>query len=173
MDKMKLIEAMKELKLIVAKISRNREETIKYSSGLSNEKPVFETEKAQSEYVARLIQSTEDLVKRYLDLKSAIEYTNLKTKVTIHGETRSISEWLVYKRNLAGIRHHAYQAANDSVALGRKSKDAAALKDVQIVRYYDEAVMNAKLRNLIEILGSLDGTLEVINATTELMSVPV
>jgi len=87
---MKIIEALKELKLIIKKIEKNADNITQYSSLVSTERPVFGSETDQKNEVSSLIQANKDLMVRYIDLKIRIDRTNMETKVTMRAMARCI-----------------------------------------------------------------------------------
>lgn len=169
---MKLIEAMKELKLIHKKIQDNTKKITEYSSALSSEKPIFGTEEEQRKQVNSYIQSNMDLIKRYCDLKAAIDKTNLNTVVDYNGKEYSIHELIQLKRNLASSITSTYTALNTSEADQRRSRMSNATidgKPIESVRFYDEATKNTTIRSWQEFFSAIDSKLEIINATTDIL----
>lgn len=165
---MKLIEAMKRLKVVEKRIACNAEDVQKYASILSNEKPAFDTEDAQKKEIKSLIQSSNDLVGEYLDLKKKIEKTNIGVEVEINGKKYTISDLLVIKRKLARLVLMNYEALNTNAAenkLRHRMTDA----DIKPVQMYDEKFKNEKLREWQDLYDNIDSRLEVVNATTDLI----
>lgn len=167
---MKLIEGMKELKLIEKRMEKNREQITQYSSGLSNEKEIFGSERQQIAEVKSLLQSNVDLFNRYLHLKKSIERTNLETKVEFSVGTYTISELLAIKRRLQHGMINTFKALNTQSAEARmrmiKIPDNV---EVKVVRYYQEEEKNHLLKAWMEFFENIDGRLEVVNATTDLI----
>lgn len=172
---MKIIEALKEQKRIQAKINRNATQITQYSCKLSNEKPFFDSDEAQTAETYQLIQSNIDLTNRYLWLKRCIDHTNLNSKHEIGGVSYSITDLLNMKRNGIAFILSTYNALTDSQVSRRlssaRSTDSNA-KQVQIERLYDERGKNEALLKWQELLDNIDSKLEVINATTDLMELP-
>jgi hypothetical protein len=171
---MKIIEGMKKLRVIEKRMVQNRDRISKYSSSVSTEKPLMNTEDEQRAEIKSLVQANHDLLKEYLDLKCRIERTNLDTKVEVAGFSGSISELLVARRKLALLMASTYEAMNDSEGskklsgYGMRSRgDDGARPD--LVRFYDEREKNEGLRKWQDIYESIDSRLEVINATTDLV----
>ncbi len=168
---MMLIEGMKELKLLEKRMRDNTEKITKYSSGLSNEKETFGSEKKQRLEVSSLIQSNIDLFKHYLKLKTAIEKTNINT--TIHfndiGEFNLV-ELLAIRRRMSQPVLNTFHAlttreADNKMRVARIPENV----EVQVVRYYDEEEKNNQLRKWMDFFDAIDGKLEVVNATTPLL----
>lgn len=171
---MKLIEAMKGLKLVEKKIEGNIADISKYSSMLSSEKPYFSDETMQRQEVAQRVQANQDLVRQYLNLKTAIELTNLRTPVTLGKATYTIAELLVLKRKLGQYILKTYQALNDAngeTRLRSLPRGGQEGQVPQVVRLYDEKKKNESLRYWQDLLEEISGRLEVVNATTDLAEV--
>lgn len=168
--KMKLIEAMKKLKVIEKRIIANSHQIQEYSSCVSTEKFAFETEDAQRGQVKGLLQSCEDLFQEYLELKQRIELTNLKVIVEIGGKKRTISDLLVIKRRLANLMLGAYSSLSTRAADTRlRNAPTIGEQKPQVIRLYREEERNESLRKWQDLVDNIDSRLEVVNATTELM----
>jgi hypothetical protein len=168
---MKIVEAMKELKLIEKKISRNVDSVQKYSAQLSNERPYFNTPEAQSKEIQSLVQANQDFINNYLELKGKVERTNLEIKVEMDGREYTLSELLVLKRKLANLMASTYEAMNDNSA--KKSErlmmSRGSEKEVRVERFYDEKEKMSGLRKWQDFVDNIDSRLEVINATTDIV----
>lgn len=173
---MTITEGLKKLKLIEKRMKRNCEEIERYSSLLSTEKPIFDTEAKQREEVRSLIQANMDLEKEYCKIKSMIDYTNLITIVQIEDERRSIHSWLTVLRKTGSHLIHTYRSlstkeANSRLATRYPSKDSIA---PAIIQLYDENDKRNGQRKWEDLTSgkTIEGRLEVINATTKLLSIP-
>lgn len=167
---MKIIEALKKLKVIEKRITSNAKDITAYASVLSNEKPAFGTEEEQRREVSQLLQSSEDLGNEYLDLKRKIEKTNLTVEVEMNGKKYSISDLLVIKRKLAKMMMDTYSALNTQNADHRLMYNKAGQGQMPtVVQLYDEAAKNKKLRSWQEMYDQVDSRLEVINATEDIV----
>lgn len=164
---MKLVEAMKELKLIEKKIDKNINSIQKYSSQPSNERPYFTSIEEQKKEIKSLIQANKDLMDNYLDLKQKIEKTNLTITVEMDGRKYTISELLVLKRRLAKLMIASYEAMNDKEA--KHSIMRLSDSQIKVERFYDEKEKNQGLAMWQDFYDNIDSRLEVINATTELV----
>lgn len=169
---MKIIEALKELKLIEKRIQGNQEQITKYASYISIDTPPLETESKQRAEVDSLIQANYDLILRYLELKQKIELTNLKVKVTLGGKDWTISQLISLRRGMGKFYISTLQALSPIVA----NKKFQELRQVEItnppkaVLLWDEAKKNEQLKYWQqEVLDRIDPTLEIVNATTDLV----
>lgn len=174
---MTILEGMKELKLIAKRMLDNNVQIQKLSSQPSNEKSIMaEGADAQKKKIRELAQANEDLAKRYLDLNAQINYTNLFTNVEIEGVTYSLNDLLQYRRSLAKMVESAYSAMNDqnfNQQTLQKARTGGYSGDITIERYYDETYKQKKLEDWQSFYHNIDSRLEVKNATTELLSLPV
>lgn len=170
---MKLIEAMKQKKELQKKAEDLREKIAQYSSHSSIESPVYGTD--QGTIVKGWVQSHQDIVKKMRELAIAIQKTNLSTKVpmTIAGETveLSIAEWILRRRELAGMEAAAWKAMNDSrVKIGTiLASDGKTPQQITVIRYYDPVQRDKMVDAFTHEPNQIDARLEVVNATTELI----
>lgn len=167
---MKLIEGMKNLKVLEKRMETNVERIQQYAAIVSTEKPVFANEIEQRAQVASLITANEDLVKEYMDVKKRVDLTNLNTVVTIGKESFTISDLLVLRRGLGRKAMRTYSALNDTQAESRMRSinKVSGDKTPQIERMYDEKDKYAGQKKWQDLLDEIETRLEVINATTDL-----
>jgi hypothetical protein len=170
---MKLIQAMKQLKELMVKADDLRNKVGQFCADLTIETPTYPDQRAQ---VASWIQSHSDVLKRIEALRLAIQHTNLATMVTIELDgvqvTKPIASWIHRRRDLATLEGAMWAKLTDrnlkEQNLQTGGKDGA-VTEVRIRRYYDPAERDRK-RELARVEPStIDGALEVVNATTDLM----
>jgi hypothetical protein len=171
-QEMTLVEALKRLRTIEKKITSNNAEVTRYASGLSTRKPLFDSEDRQLQEVKSLTQSSVDLMTEYLKLKRRIDLTNLSVTIEIEGQKRTIAEWLIVKRKTADLAISIFSALDDSAANAARREDRMYPSDgktPQVVKYYKEEVKMKELRGWQDVKAAIDGRLEVVNATTQLL----
>lgn len=171
---MKIIESLKELRVIEKRMASNIKSIGDYSSSSSTYKHIFGTEEKQRKEIASLIQANEDLMNRYIQLKRRIESTNLKVVVSIESDKYTISELLILKRKMASVMEDTYEALSDhkgerALMSDRNSSRDKEGKQAFLVRYYDEKHKNAGIRKWQDLYNTIDSRLEIINATTDLL----
>jgi hypothetical protein len=171
---MMIVEAMKSLRIVEKKMNTNTGDIQRYASQVSTERPLFETEDKQKRVIKELIQSNVDLMKRYLNLKTQIEYTNLMTIVEMDGKTYSISELLVIQRKLAAMMFATYNALNDTEGQSRlrMTSQPQSGEMPHVVRFYKEEDKREQRRTWQDLMNNIITRLEVINATTQLLDLP-
>ncbi len=170
-EKMKIIEALKLVKDLQRKAEDIRKKVRQHAAHLSNEKPVYEE---QDKQVKEWIQSYQDLVKEILQLRVAIQKTNLATEVAIqlNGQavTKSIAEWIHRRRDLASMDQTIWAALTDrGLREGQITQSTGEKVDVTIKRYYNPAERDKKVEAYISEPNLIDARLEITNATTDLV----
>jgi hypothetical protein len=171
---MKLIEAMKGLKLLLKRMKDNWEHIEKYASILSTEKAVFESETAQRKEVASLVQANVDLEKEYRKNKKNIDYTNLTTTVELDGKPFTIADLLIIKRTTHVPLTQTFKALNPNSATSRYNRSHLVDgKAPQVIQLFDEKEKNERMREIQDLYNRIDSFLEVVNATTDVVECPI
>ena len=170
---MKLIVAMKTIKELQLKAQDLRDKVQKHCANLSFETPVYEN---QSEQVKQWIQAHTDINREILKLRFAIQKTNVATDVTIElggkSVTKTIAEWIHRRRDLAKLDMEMWSALTDR---GLKEQNVQAtpggqVTEVRIRRYYDPLRRDQMIELYRAEPNIIDRTLEVVNATTEVVA---
>ena len=171
---MMIIEGMKTLGIIEDKMEKNTKDIQRYASQVSTERPLFETEDKQRKTIRELTQSNVDLMKRYLDIKTRVEYSNLMTTVEMGGQKYSISELLVIQRKLAAMILGTYNALNDTEGQNRLRmlSQPQSGETPRVVRYYREEDKRNQQEVWQDLIYNITSRLEVINATSPLLDLP-
>lgn len=176
---MKIIQALKSLKTIEKRIEKNCQAISQYCAYISGEILPYENEDRQRQEVQYLVQANIDLEKEYLKLKCSVEHTNLITKVKIGIFEYSISELIVLKRGIGKIkgatfRSNTYKSLSLLLTNQRfnqiASRGVDATNPPRVIPLFQEKYKNEQLTAWENFLDQIDGTLEVINAETELTS---
>jgi len=171
---MMIIQGMKTLGIIEEKMQKNTSDIQRYASQVSTERPLFETEEKQKKTIRELTQSNVDLMKRYLSIKTRVEYSNLMTTVEMGGEIYSISELLVIQRKLAIMMLGTYNALNDTEGQSRMRhiSQPQTGESVRVIRYYREEDKREQQDVWQDLIHNITSRLEVINATSPLLDLP-
>lgn len=169
---MKLIEAMKLIKELQIKREDLVAKVKQHCADLDFETPLYTDPKRQ---VSEWIQSHSDVCKEILRLRTAIQKTNISTKVKIEigGKSveKSIAEWIHRRRDLAGFELAMWSALGDrSLREGAmpSSQPGGQPREVKIRRYFDPVERDGKIELYRSEPSIIDRTLEVTNATTDL-----
>jgi hypothetical protein len=166
-----IIEGMKELKLIEKKMEQNCMRILEYSSICSTELAKFSSEEVQRKEVQGLVQSNLDLATRYMEIKRAIERTNLATIVAFDKKNYTVSDLLVLKRKLESVIIKTYNSLSDLSAKTKQPSFQRVAGDqvVTVKQLYDEKSKYDALNSWHELFNAVTGRLEVVNATTNLI----
>lgn len=175
-DKMKLIEGLKELKRLDKKLNDLRDKVSTHCSHSSLKDPEYGD--TQKQKVDEWVQSYHDTVQRMLEIRTAIQRTNLQTEVTIElGEkqvTKSIAEWIYRRRELAHRDQQLYRVMNDNgvqqgrIRIGNSDND---FKEVTVKRYYDPEHRDKMLALYSDEPSLIDAKLEIVNAVTDIVGI--
>jgi len=171
---MMIVEGMKTLGVVEKKMNDNTRDIQRYASQVSTERPLFETEEKQKKTIKELTQSNVDLMRRYLDLKTRVEFSNLMTIVEMDGKKYSISELLVIQRKLAAMMLGTYNALNDTEGQSRlrMTTQPQTGEAPHVVRFYKEEDKRDEQRKWQDLMNNITVRLEVINATSPLLDLP-
>jgi hypothetical protein len=167
----KIIEAMKEIKRLNEKAADLRKKVATHCADLDFETPMYPDQKRQ---VDEWMQSHSDTVARILQLRVAIQATNLQSSVAIElaGKhvTKSIAEWVHRRRDLAKMEVDLWGVLGDrGLKEGTAQQTSGQALAVKIRRYYDPAQRDQKLALYREEPSIIDAQLEVTNAVTDVI----
>jgi uncharacterized protein YjiS (DUF1127 family) len=168
---MKIIEAMKQIKDLQRKAEDLRKKVGQHCANLSFETPTYGQE--QRAMVDGWLQAHRDIVQEILRLRVAIQRTNVTTPVTISlaGKpvTKTIAEWIHRRRDLAALDAMMFQQLGDRGLKEQKGRDTQGNEiEIRIVRYFDPKNRDERLEEFRSEPTTIDSTLEVVNAVTEL-----
>lgn len=174
MAKITITEGLAEITLIEKKLERKRTFVLANLTRAKHIPDPFEKDGGAAKALAAELQSYNDLQNRLIQIRKAVAEANLANSVTLNDETRTISEWLTWKREVASTAKDFASA----IARELKSKmdqaqsNPGAYKDetgaVKLVEYvfnaeYPEVVKKSEL--LHDTYEKLDGLLSLKNAT--------
>lgn len=174
MSKITITEALAERTTIDKRIAKKQEFILNYLFRQEKFKDPLEKEGGSAECIAREMQSISDLQQRKIDLMLAINRANSENFITVNGVTKSISEWIVWKRDVApntvdfqnSLTGHIKNVRADLQRKGHSIvSDANATKVDDVVIYIDEMKLSEQIEKTQEILATLDGQLSLRNAT--------
>lgn len=168
---MKLIEALKEVKLIDKKIGdlveKIRQNSVRRSIETSPYQDPVETIKSWT-------QSGVDLVHRRDKLLAAIFATNASTvvEIKIGGSVlkKTITEWLLRRNNGVGLEERLFKSLTDRGLKEEVLKQTdGSMMEIKILRHFNAEERDQRLAILMEEPSLIDSALEIVNATTEIV----
>lgn len=176
---MKLIEAMKEVKHTLRQMEDLRKKIATYCADLDCMQPTYGSAAEQQKKISEWLQSHHDLALKLTELKKKIQTTNLATTITFKiGENsvvRSIAEWVIRRREIIDLETLAYSSLTDRNLAERGLRTLGSVeeqKKIQNARvrfYFDASNRDTQIDLLKEEKESIDKTLEIANATTEVI----
>lgn len=188
MAKITITEALAEIKTIGARIETKRAYILKHvvrNAALVD--PLVEQGGSRS-VISSEIQSIRDLNKRIVIIRNAITKANMETLITINEHTMTVHDWLVWRREVATGEKNFLQAIGNGINQARsflnpQNFSQATSTSVQrrttvqgsyiteqapiaVAINIDESQLQNWTEDMENILGTLDGRLSLINATT-------
>lgn len=174
-----ITEALAETKTIDKRLQKKRQAILQNIARDARIKDHLEKEGGAVSFVQRERQAIADLEKRLVDIRIAIMKANLNTTIVVSSQTRTIAEWLTWRRDVSKgskeffttvnqgiqtLRAKAQQSGNRAISATTEGE----AKPGDIVVHLEEAALLAEMESLETILGELDGKLSLLNATTVL-----
>jgi hypothetical protein len=169
-----ITEALAELKTIDKRIQKKREFVLAYLLRQEMFKDPLEKDGGSVSAIKREMQSIGDLEERKIAIRRAVQRANEANTVAVAGQTRTIADWLVWRREvapvqqsfLASIRTKIEQARQEAARKGAGlSASAEAAKPNDVIVNVNEQELARQIEGLEEVLGNLDGQLSLRNAT--------
>lgn len=170
---MKLIQALKLVKELTQKAEDLRTKIANNSALLSIETPMYPNQESQ---VSSWLQAHEDITREISRLRYQIAKTNLMTEVEIElgGKVvrKTITEWIVRRKDGANMDAAAWKALTDRNLKEQnlQPNPQGPITEIRIRRFYDPVKRDEKLSLYLSEPNKIDATLEVVNATTELLA---
>lgn len=172
-----ITEALAEIKTIGKRLNKKRESIYSFLARQEGVRDPLEKEGGSPQFIQQERQGITDLEDRIIALRRGIQHANDETQVTINGDTRTISEWLTFRRDVApGRRAWLDQvrgrlsnmrdsAKKQGVAMISATAISSDVKPTDFVINLDEVAIARELEQLEDTLGQLDGQLSLKNAT--------
>ena len=176
-DAMTIIEGLKKIKLLKQKYQSQTERIANACAelGYENEQFTYGTAEEQQAMVGGLIKSCQDIVAEIENISLRISKTNIETPVTIELEgkhiTKPIAGWILRRRELSALSAQPYDCLTDR-GLQPKAYQVEGSDDTHVanvVRFFDPKKRDEKKEQLKGEPLEIDGRLEVVNATTQLL----
>jgi hypothetical protein len=178
--KLTITEALAEIKTIGKRIETKQSQLESYIVRDSRMRDPMEKDGGSVEYIKRERQAINDLQKRVIELRLAIQKSNMVTSLALNGREMTVYEWLIWRREVAPTTTNQLSRIWQTLQTARRgaqqrgmSLAAAVGVQVQSGNETQEIIVNvneqeiAKERESVEaVLGELDGRLSLINATT-------
>jgi hypothetical protein len=182
MAKLTITEALQEIKTIGKRLEKKRLSVIGYLVRDSRVRDPLEKDGGAEKFVAQERQAIADLEAPVIAIRTAIQRSNLESSLTVEEKTRTVAEWLTWRREIsngqktflttianqiASVRQQVQQKGGKVVAAAVAINEAPdPLAPPQILVALDERGVIEDQEKLETVLGTLDGKLSLFNATT-------
>ena len=168
-----ITEALAECKTIEKRLEKKQQFIVMYLFREERIKDPLIKEGGAEKVLAQEMQSITDLCERRVLIKRKIQEANASTVLTVKGETRSIADWLVWRRDiapnfqrfLAELRQKIESARSVARNKGVNLVSVEGIRPDDIIVNINEQMISQKMEHLEEVLGILDGLLSLKNAT--------
>lgn len=175
-----ITEALAELRTLGKRIEAKQAFIRGHISRKENREDPLKTDGGSVEVIRRERQAVADLMQRIVKLRIAIQEANSGMTVTIGGSSKTIAEWIVWKREVAplqsaliddliqGVRQARAEVARSGglVQSPDNSKELKELRPTDVVINVSELALVKEMEEHSIVLSELDGKLSLINATT-------
>jgi hypothetical protein len=176
MAQITVTEGLAELTTIEKRIEKKRQFVLSYLTRPENLKdPLAREGNSSQAEIKSARQAIQDLEQRRINIRLAIQDANHNTPVTVNGQTKTLAEWLVWRKEVAEgqqafVGNLLRQIATQRVAATRNGGQAIAPNAEQgkpgdIVVNVDELELSKLAEEIGITLDSLDGQLSLKNAT--------
>ena len=175
MDKMTITEALAEVKLVEKKVAKKKENLLANISRIEHVPDPYEKHGGLQVAMRSELQAIGDLDNRLVNIRGAIAKANSETMLTVGEETKSIGNWITWKREIAEKRIEMLR----SIATSIKSKadhesrnptvyktETGEVKICKVIFALDYSDIQAQYERLGDKLERIDGLLSLKNATT-------
>jgi hypothetical protein len=174
MAKTTVTEGLAEILTISKRLETRRANCGQYLMRDARLKDPLESDGGSQKYVTEERQAVKDLEERIVQIRTAIQKSNLSTYLKIQGIDRPVQAWLNWRREvspgqklfLANLRRGIDQGRKDVQSKGMKLKEGSVGDSGDVLVALNEKDLNEEIEKLDLILGELDGKLSLTNALT-------
>ena len=174
MPKLTITEALAEIKTTRARIEKKYESVAKYAARDARLKDPMESDGGSDAFVIKERQAAADLETRIVNIRTAIQATNIVNVLEIDGKTKSVAQWLNWRREIAP-RHKSF-LSQLAAGIDRIRKDATQkglpvttdgnASGETVIIHVNEKRLTEEIEAMEKVLGDLDGRLSLFNATS-------
>lgn len=173
-----ITEALAETKTIAKRITKKREAIAQYLARQEKVKDPLAADGGSVQFIQREEQAVRDLEERLISIRRAILLANTETMLSVNGDSRSIQDWLTWRREVApqqqvylkgvqqGIAKVRVECQQKGLALVSATASVGDAQPNDVWVNISEKDLSERIEKLEEVLGTLDGQLSLKNATT-------
>lgn len=172
-----ITEALAEIKTVSKRIASKREFIMQYIIRMEGLKDPLEKDGGSAASIEKELQAVSDLEKRIIELRIGIQRANDTTDVTLEKVTKTISEWLIWRREVApsrksylnrlkmGLSSTRGEAQRKGFNVFSQVNQNQADKPTDFIVNINEKKLAEEIEMMENILSQLDGQLSLMNAT--------
>jgi hypothetical protein len=170
-----ITEALAEIATIDKRVTKKVDDIVPYVVRSNAVRDPFLQDGGSDDYIARQRQSIDDLLERKIALREAIAKVNAETVLDIGGTSRTMADWLVWRRDVYNVEKSMLSSIMRRVQQARElarkegvgiSTQTSEKFSNDLVVCVDEQGVIERLDKLEEMYGRLDGALSLRNATS-------
>ena len=168
-----ITEALAEVPTITKRIAKKQQAVLDYLARPAAMRDPHPDKGGSVAFVSQQLQGIADLEQRLIDIRSGIARANASTTITVGDKTRTITDWLTWRREVAeGQRNRLAAMANYLRGIRQKAQQSGAKVSTDQTDGLSDWLVNVNEQDLSEqiealetTLGALDGQLSLRNAT--------
>jgi hypothetical protein len=173
---------LQEIKTIGKRLDKKRAAAAQYLARDARARDPLEKDGGSAKFISEERQAIADLETRVISIRTHIQRSNLGASLTVGSKSRSVAEWLTWRREistgqgqfLAAMTQGLKRIRDEAVKKGGKLIAAAVAVNEsfdpngppEIIVNIDERKLISEQEDLETTLGDLDGKLSLFNATT-------
>lgn len=173
MAKITITEALAEIPTIGKRVGKKQKFIKDYLYRQANIRDPHEKNGGSAVLLKQEFQAIKDLEDRLIAIRAEIQRANQENTIAIGEETRTIADWLTWRREISSTTQNFYAQLSNSLnhvrttamqrGLSVTDKDTGSPSD--FVVNLDEKWLAEEIEHLENVLGILDGQLSLKNAT--------
>ena len=170
-----ITEALANLKTLHKRIEKKQQFVNDYLFRQEKLKDPLEKDGGSNAAIVRELQAILDLSLNIVNTRSAIAQANMTTNITVEGTTRTIADWLAWRRDIALIEQKHLAHLRSAISKIRSEAQRQGLEVVlagSVAKDQNDIIVNINEQELAteieyyeQVLGVLDGQLSLKNAT--------
>lgn len=168
-----ITEALAQLKVLDKRIAKKREFIQGNALRPEFAKDPHAKAGGSAELITQEMQAIRDMQEQKVSIRRAIKAANGQTEVTIGKQTRTIADWLVWRRDVAPMDRDFLRGLSSGIEQERRKLQKGAqvvpagseAKPSDLVVNIPEFRLSQEIEDLEAALETLDGQLSLKNAT--------
>lgn len=157
---MTVTQALAEIKTIPKRIDKKHTAILRHLAYDARLKDPISQAGGSGLYVQRELQSIRDLELRLIDLRLAVQKSNLTSVIKVGRRELSVAGWLAWKKDVSESMRQRLHSMSLHIEGARRNMDATV--------NMDETLLTAEIEELERIMGELDGLLTMHNSRVDI-----